>query len=124
MSFRRLLPAGVLTAIGAAAYGVATTIYMPGLMESYSLRYGLFGICVALVGWLLASVLILIAATVIAVEFDRAPEPWARRLRLRFGLQAETHPEVPEVGAAPVAGDGPPAQRAAGIPDEGFIPRG
>jgi membrane protein len=118
MSFRRLLPAGVLTAVGAAAYGVATTIYMPGLMESYSQRYGLFGVCVALVGWLLASALILIAATVIAVEFDRAQEPWARRLRLRFGLQEEMHAEVPGEG------EGPLPRGPAEIPDQGFIPRG
>ena len=116
--FRRLLPAGVLTAVGAAAYGVATTIYMPGLMESYSQRYGLFGVCVALVGWLLASALILIAATVIAVEFDRAQEPWARRLRRRFGLRSEVPAD------APGEGDDPPRQRAAEIPDQDFIRRG
>ena len=37
-------PAGALTAVGASIYGVATTIYMPRLMESYSEQYGLFGV--------------------------------------------------------------------------------
>jgi membrane protein len=127
MRFRRLLPAGVLTGVGAALYGVATTIYMPGLMERYSIRYGLFGVCVALVGWLLVSALILIAATVIAAEFDRAPAPWAVRMRIRFGIEADTRTaDVPEprAGPVPVQADGPPAQRVAEIPDQGFIPRG
>jgi len=122
MPFRRLVPAGVLTAVAAGAYGVVTTLYMPGLMERYSLRYGLFGVCVALVGWLLASTLILVAATVVAAEFDRTPERWARRLRIRLGLQTEEDVEEPGAGAVP--SEGPPPQRAAAIPDEGFIPRG
>ena len=42
--WRRLLPAGALTAVGASLYGVATTIYMPRLMETNSERYGLFGV--------------------------------------------------------------------------------
>jgi membrane protein len=112
VAFRRLLPAGVLTAVVAAAYGLATTIYMPGLMERYSVRYGLFGVCVALVGWLLASALILIAATVIAAEFDRAQEPWACRMRVRFGLQSQAQADIP----APA--------RAAEVSERGFIPRG
>ena len=51
-------------------YGVATSIYMPHLMESYSERYGLFGVTVALVGWLLCISFIVVAATVVAAEFD------------------------------------------------------
>jgi uncharacterized BrkB/YihY/UPF0761 family membrane protein len=127
MPFRRLLPAGVLAAVGSALYGVATTIYMPGLMERYSIRYGLFGVCVALVGWLLVSALILIAATVVAAEFDRSTATWAVRMRSRFGIEADTGTaDVPEArgGPMPVPADGPPAQRAATMPDGGFIPRG
>ena len=51
------------------------------MLESYSERYGLFGVTLALVGWLLAISFIVVAATVVAAELDRAPEPWARRLR-------------------------------------------
>lgn len=82
ISWRRLLPAGVLTAVLSSVYGLATTLYMPALMTSYSARYGLFGVTVALVGWLLCITLILVAVTVVAAELDRAPEPWAARLRL------------------------------------------
>jgi len=85
--WRRLLPAGALTAIGASIYGVATTIYMPRLMQTNSERYGLFGVTLSLIGWLLCVALIVVAATVVATEFDRAPEAWARRLRSRMGLE-------------------------------------
>jgi membrane protein len=82
----------VLTTVGASIYGVATTIYMPRLMESNSERYGLFGVTISLVGWLLCMALIVVAATVVAVEFDRAQEHWARRLRARLGLTPAARP--------------------------------
>ena len=84
--WRRLVPSGVLVAVCSGAYSLATVVYMPVLMESYSRRYGLFGVTLALVGWLLCVSLILVVATIVAAEFDRAPEPWARRLRSRLGL--------------------------------------
>ena len=82
----RLLPAGALTALCTAAYGVATTVYMPRLFETYSSRYGLFGVTLALVGWLLCVSFIVVAATVVAAQFDREEDPWAQRLRARFRL--------------------------------------
>jgi membrane protein len=90
--WRRLLPAGALATACASAYAVATTIYMPRLMLSYSRRYGLFGVTLALVGWLLCISVIVVVATVIAAEFDRAQEPWAQRLRTRLHVEApESH---------------------------------
>jgi uncharacterized BrkB/YihY/UPF0761 family membrane protein len=86
VSWRRLLPTGALTAACTGVYAIATTIYMPRLMATYSLRYGLFGVTLALIGWLLCTALIVVAATVVAAEFDRDPAPWATRLRDRFGL--------------------------------------
>ena len=96
--WRRLLPGGVLTAILAALFSLATTVYMPPLMTSYSERYGLFGITIALVGWLLCICLLLVAATVVAAELDRAPEAWPRRLREALGVHgdpAHTPPGAP-----------------------------
>jgi membrane protein len=81
IGWRRLLPGGALTAVMASLYGVVTTLYMPPLMTSYSVRFGLFGVTIALVGWLLCVCLILISVTIVAAELDRAPEPWAARLR-------------------------------------------
>jgi membrane protein len=67
------MPAGALTAVCAGAYAIATTVYTPRLMATYSQRYGLFGVTLALIGWLLCVALIIVAATVVAAEFDRTP---------------------------------------------------
>ena len=53
--WRRLLPGGALAGLSSSLYGVATTIYMPRLMETYSERYGLFGVTIALVSGALPS---------------------------------------------------------------------
>jgi membrane protein len=87
VAWRRLVPTGVLTAVCTSAYGVASTVYMPRLMETYSQRYGLFGVTLGLVGWLLAIAVIIVASAVVAAEFDRAPEPWARHLRQSSGIE-------------------------------------
>lgn len=91
--WRRLLPAGLLAATCSSLYGVATSLYMPRLMESYSDRYGLFGVTVALVGWLLCISVIVVVATVVAAELDRHPEPWAAWLRLRLGIDGSPAPD-------------------------------
>lgn len=69
--WRRLLPGGLLAAACTGLYGVASTVYMPPLFESYSQRYGLFGVTLALIGWLLCIALIVVATTVLAAEYDR-----------------------------------------------------
>jgi membrane protein len=85
--WRRLLPGGLLTSIGVTVYGAATSLYMPRLIEVYSDRYGLFGVTIAIVSWLLCISVMVVAATVVAAELDRAPEEWARRLRSWLGVE-------------------------------------
>jgi membrane protein len=87
IAWRRLVPGGALTAACTGLYGVASTIYMPPLFVSYSERYGLFGVTLALIGWLLCIAFIVVASTAIASEFDRTPDPWARRLRRLLGTE-------------------------------------
>ena len=87
ISWRRLIPGGALAAVCSSIYGVASAIYMPRQLESYSERYGLFGVTLALIGWLVGLTLILVAATAIASEFDRTEAPWARRVRRAMGIQ-------------------------------------
>lgn len=79
VSFRRLLPGGGLTALAISVYGLVSAVYMPRMMETYSERYGLFGVTIALVGWLLCVSFLLVTATVIAAEFDRVYRPFNRR---------------------------------------------
>jgi len=85
--WRRLLPGGVLTAVCTGIYGVATTVYMPRLIATNSQRYGLFGVTLSLVGWLLCIAIVVVATTAVATEFDRAPENWARSVRARLGVE-------------------------------------
>jgi uncharacterized BrkB/YihY/UPF0761 family membrane protein len=87
IALRRLLLGAALTSACTSVYGVASTIYMPPLFESYSERYGLFGVTLALIGWLLCIALIVVAATAIASEFDRLQDPWARRLRRTMRIE-------------------------------------
>jgi membrane protein len=120
IGWRRLVPAGVLTAACTSLYALATTVYMPRLLESYSRRYGLFGVTLALIGWLLVIALIVVAATAVAAELDRAPEVWAWRLRQRLGIR----PAAVEVGRVegrlPARGPMVPADRAVPDPSEGM----
>ena len=92
LRWSRLLPTGVLTAACTAIYGVATTVYMPRLFETYSLRYGLFGVTLALVGWLLSIAVIVVAAAVVAAQFDRDEDPWAARARTRLRMSPIDRP--------------------------------
>ena len=82
-----------------ALYGVATTVYMPRLIATYSVQYGLFGVTLALVGWLLSVSMIVVTATVVAAELDRADDSWARRLRSLLGSDPVTDaPRLPPQG--------------------------
>ncbi|MGA8047626.1 MAG: YhjD/YihY/BrkB family envelope integrity protein [Dermatophilaceae bacterium] len=105
LRWRRLLSGGALMAVMAGVYGVVTTIYMPPLMTSYSVRFGLFGVTIALVGWLLAVCLILVSGTIVAAELDRSPGPWAGRLRELVDPagegRSEPRMEVPTPGQEP-----------------------
>lgn len=105
VKWRRLLPGGALAAVSVSAYSLASTIYMPRLMETYIERYGLFGITLALIGWLLCIAFIIVGATVVAAELDRAREPWARRLRLALGSDQAAGTSRPGHAQADAAGD-------------------
>ena len=113
IAWRRLLPGGALTAACTSIYGVASTIYMPPLFESYSERYGLFGVTLALIGWLLGIALIIVATTAIASEFDRVQDPWARRARRAMRIEpaaAEAVPQDDLLSAKPVAASPEPSR--------------
>ncbi len=84
--WRRLAVGGATTAVGTALLTMATTIYMPPLVERYTNEFGLFGITMALIGWLLAASYILVVCTVFGAEFDASDGRWIRKLKARFGL--------------------------------------
>jgi membrane protein len=103
IAWRRLVPGGALTAVCTTIYAIASTVYMPRLLESYSLRYGLFGVTLALIGWLLCISFIIVATTAIASEFDRAHGPWALRIRRLLRIE----PAVPGVPSETLRHAGP-----------------
>jgi uncharacterized BrkB/YihY/UPF0761 family membrane protein len=105
--WRRLMPTGALTATCAGIYALATTVYMPRLMSTYSLRYGLFGVTLALIGWLLCIAFIFVATTILAAEFDRDQDRWATRLRDRLGLGQRFGVQAPENGPPGLGGELP-----------------
>jgi membrane protein len=76
-------------------------IYMPAVIDTYSRRYGLFGVTLALVGWLLVVSMIVVAAAIVAAELDRASEPWARRLRESLGVETEGVPATSHEAGGP-----------------------
>ena len=102
VAWQRLLPGGLLAGGLSTAWGYATTVYMPRLMASYSERYGLFGVTIALVGWLLCISFIIVATTALAAEFDRAPERWATRLRYPWTASQLRPDRAPDRGGAGV----------------------
>jgi uncharacterized BrkB/YihY/UPF0761 family membrane protein len=105
VAWRRLVPTGLLAGAAASVYGLASTVYMPPLVENYSERYGLFGVTLALVSWLLAVSVILVVTTTVAAELDRAPEPWAARVRR--ALRIDEDRDRPGYSASG-PGEGPP----------------
>jgi membrane protein len=86
--WRRVLVDGAILAIVTSLYGVATTIYTPSLLERYTNEFGLFGITIAIIGWLLAvsvgwraRVLVNWPVITAAVWVATAGVPWASRCR-------------------------------------------
>ena len=93
--WRRLLVGGALTATTMAIFSMATTLYMPDLIDQQTGQFGLFGVTIAIIGWLLGAAVITVASTAIAAEFDRSRAPWAIHLKDRYRLQ---DPALPSPG--------------------------
>jgi len=112
--WRRLLVAGGVAATATTMYSIATTIYMPGLVERYTGEFGLFGITIAIIGWLLAVSFVIVVSTAIGAEFDCTQDPWAQSFKIRFNL---LDPATPATQDPPAPGGGDSRHR-------GFIPGG
>lgn len=84
--WRRLLVGGAVTAVGTALLSLATTVYMAPLVTQYTEEFGLFGITIALIGWLLSASVVLVSSTAIGAEFDASQGGFFRMLKLRLRL--------------------------------------
>ena len=92
--WRRLLVAGGTAAVAMTIFAIGTPIYMPDLMTRATEEFGLFGITITLIGWLLAAAFILVASTAIGAEFDASDARWLVGLKVRFEL-TDPHVEAP-----------------------------
>jgi putative membrane protein len=91
-----------VSAVGTSVFGVVTTIYMPPLVTKYTNEFGMFGITIALIGWLLAACGVLVASAAVGAEFDASRETWVVALKTRYALfdPAAGVPTVDEQAAA------------------------
>jgi membrane protein len=108
--WRRLLATGGASAVFMTVLAIGTPIYMPGMMDRATADFGLFGVTITLLGWLLAAAGIIIASAVMGAQFDSSDARWLVQLRHQFSLtdpaaaagepvEAETHVvEVAEAG--------------------------
>jgi uncharacterized membrane protein YvlD (DUF360 family)/uncharacterized BrkB/YihY/UPF0761 family membrane protein len=102
--WRRLLVTGGIAALGTAVYGVATTVYMPAMMERYTTQFGLFGITIVLIGWLLIVSGVIVVSAAVGAEFDKSRTPWIVRLRNRYHLVDPDGPVLVADHAGQVSG--------------------
>ena len=90
--WRRLLVTGGLATLSMTILAIATPIYMPETIERYTQEFGLFGVTIAIIGWLLIAAGALVASAAIGAEFDASNARWLVRLKVRFRL---LDPDVP-----------------------------
>jgi membrane protein len=94
--WRRLLAAGLTSSLGMTLLAVATPIYIPQLMTRATTEFGLFGITITIIGWLLVAAGILVVAAVIGAEFDATVTPWLVGVKKKLAL-VDPGREVEEV---------------------------
>jgi membrane protein len=95
--WRRLVVSGVAAAVAMTTLSIATPIYMPELIVQSANQFGLFGITIALIGWLLVTAVLLVGTASVGAEFDASDAYWALRAKARWRLldPAQPRPVVP-----------------------------
>jgi membrane protein len=80
--WRPLLPTAVVTGVGAWAYTLAATVWMPRAVAKHYQQFGSFGIALDFVSWFTGFAFLLVGAAVLApvlTEGDNALGRWLRR---------------------------------------------
>lgn len=95
--WRRLLATGGATAACMTVFAIGTPIYMPEIMTRATNDFGLFGVTITLLGWLLAAAFIVITCAVMGAQFDDSDARWLTGLKTRFGLTDPAAGEPPVV---------------------------
>ena len=99
--WRRMLVTGGASAAAMTVFSVGTPIYMPQVMTRATNEFGLFGITITIIGWLLAAAFVIVACAAIGAEFDASDAPWLVALKVRFRLTdpGQQPPVTTAVGA-------------------------
>jgi membrane protein len=71
--WRRLVPGAVLAGVGQVVIAAYSAIIMPGLIASNSARYGVIGVSLALITWLLVIAGAIVIGAVLGAELARQP---------------------------------------------------
>jgi uncharacterized membrane protein YvlD (DUF360 family) len=92
--WRRLLVTGGTSAASVTVFAIATPIYMPTLMEHATSDFGLFGITITLIGYLIAVFFVLVACAAVGAELDAADTGALMVMKIRFHLE-DPHRQAP-----------------------------
>ena len=71
--WRRLVPSAVLAGLGQVAIAAYSAVVMPNLIASNSARYGVIGVSLALITWLLVIAGAIVIGAVLGAELVRQP---------------------------------------------------
>ncbi len=92
-SWRALLPGAALTGIGQAVVLALSGIYLPVAISYEAAKYGIVGVAVAVVSWLLVLGLLLVLSATLSAELAREPIPQERPSGDATSASAETVPD-------------------------------
>lgn len=75
VSWQLLLPGAVVTAIGHVLTSLGSSLWMPYLIERNADRYGVIGVAVALISWLLVLAFLVVTSAVVQAQIGPALRP-------------------------------------------------
>jgi membrane protein len=71
ISWRDLLPFGVIAAVATAIYSIGANVYVPRLFSTYATRYGVIGAVFALISALFCVMVVIVASAAAGREVER-----------------------------------------------------
>jgi membrane protein len=80
VSWRRLLPGGVILGSCTVVTSIASGIYLPRALASASQQFGALGVAFAYIGWLFIVAFVLVCSTVLGAVLARDESSLARRI--------------------------------------------
>jgi membrane protein len=79
VSWRLLLPGAVVSAVGNVLVSTAGAVYVPHLIERNTERYGVIGVAIALISWLVVLSVLIVVSAVVGAQLGAALTDHTRR---------------------------------------------